>query len=228
MKKLYSTYLLSVPALMILSFVGEHFIRSALNFRNFHYLLQIFLAVLFMVEWKKGQEGFRQEPPPLIGQVFWIGTFILFILNNVFKYLALEVNGMDFSIFDYMLFTKNGYSPVYSVYHMGIHPSYILFILKPLHMLLQSPFLLIIAGPVILWLSGLVLHRLVREYEIKGYLSFIIISVYFTASFFVTVLNGNFRIEVFYPLFLFSAHVQCRLRTKFQMVAMAIPSKLER
>lgn len=132
----------------------------------------------------------------------------LFTIQPIFNYLALEINGVDFSIFDWMLAQTERhhfmYSPIYDVTHIGVHQSWILFLLLPIHTLLQTPFFLLVLGGILLASAVLPLFRLCRLSSLQYLDSIFICLCFLTSPYIGALANQGFRIESFYPVCFFS------------------------
>ncbi|QRN96301.1 DUF2079 domain-containing protein [Archangium violaceum] len=127
------------------------------------------------------------------------------LVCQVWKYRSFAVNGVDFSIFDWMLFSTNHgrfmYSPIYDVNHFGIHPSYVLLPFVPLHRLWESPLLLCITTALVVWASLIPLWRLAMRLVGSEAIALLAAVAFLTSPWVGALLDGGFRPEVFYPVF---------------------------
>ncbi|HLT30295.1 MAG TPA: DUF2079 domain-containing protein [Myxococcaceae bacterium] len=134
----------------------------------------------------------------------WAVALIWLLTAQWLKYFAFAVNGIDFSIFDWMLHnTLNGrfmYSPIYEVNHFGVHPSYWMLLLVPLHALWPSPLMLTTVTALVVWGGCLPLWHLVRGRTGNGWLAWLACVAYLTCAYTGRILDGGFRPEVLYPL----------------------------
>lgn len=141
-----------------------------------------------------------------IRSVLW-ASLILFITNITLRYYAVSINGVDFSIFDWMLVnTLRGrfmYSPIYDVNHFGVHPSWIMLVLVPLKQMISHPLALLIVGVLTLWAAVLPLWALCRARETPGYVTLMLLVGYLSCSVVGTLANTGFRTESLIPLALF-------------------------
>ncbi len=126
------------------------------------------------------------------------------VAAQAMKYFAVSVNGVDFSIFDWMLHnTLDGrfmYSPIYDVNHFGVHPSYWMLLLVPLHALWPSPLLLTLVTALVVWGACLPLWRLVLGKTQSRWMAWLACLAYLTCAWTGRLLDGGFRPEVLYPL----------------------------
>lgn len=122
-------------------------------------------AVLFCLwPWKK------PAAPKLPPMPFWL-PFTLIALWSAWvlisSYYRLFFNGVDYSIFDWMVHSSHtghgGYSPIYNVNHYGQHSTFSLWLLHPLHAVWESAQLLLVVN----WLQyvgiGVVWYRIARQ-----------------------------------------------------------------
>jgi hypothetical protein len=120
------------------------------------------------------------------------------------KYFAFAINGVDFSIFDWMLHnTLHGrfmYSPIYDVNHFGVHPSYWMLLLVPLHALWPSPLMLSAITGLVVWGACLPLWHLVHGRTRSGWMAWLACVAYLTCAWTGRIIDGGFRPEVLYPL----------------------------
>ncbi len=138
----------------------------------------------------------------------WGGFGCLFVADSWSRYFAVNLNGIDFSIFDWMLVnTWRGnfmFSPLNGFSHFAIHPSWIFLPLVPLHALFMSPFFLLTIGPIILWLPAWPLWKLCKLKGLSDLDSGLIVLAYLTTPFVDFIVNTGFRIESFIPLGIFT------------------------
>jgi len=136
----------------------------------------------------------------------WISFGLLFLASSWSRFFSLRLNGIDFSIFDWMLVnTTRGhfmYSPLNELNHFAVHPSWILLPLAPLHGIFQSPLFLLTMGPLAIWLASYFLWKLCKL-SLCEVDAGIVTLAFLTTPFVGTVVNAGFRIESFFPLFLF-------------------------
>jgi uncharacterized membrane protein len=173
--------------------------------RNWQTPLTILLLAVLVAS-PATAESFRTARLPrwlLIGvSVAMLGAYLGCQLG---KYFSLGINGVDFSIFDWMLYNtvhrRFMYSPIYDVNHFGIHPSYVMLPLVPLHLIFESPLMLCTLTAGALWLAAVPLWKLAREGLGSEAYAFLTILAYWTCPWISRQLDGGFRPEVFYPLF---------------------------
>ncbi|MBP9706842.1 MAG: DUF2079 domain-containing protein [Oligoflexales bacterium] len=131
-----------------------------------------------------------------------LSAALLLIVDNVKAYLAFELNGIDFSIYDHALFnTTNGpfmWSNLCNCNHFAVHPNWILLGLIPLHELISSPWFLVILQPLIIVSSLIPLYLLTKSYIATPTLKLVFL-VAFIANPWVGSINGyGFHVEAFY------------------------------
>ncbi|MBP6218659.1 MAG: DUF2079 domain-containing protein [Oligoflexales bacterium] len=198
-------FLYSLIFVLPLAFGNVH--KELAHIRNWHYLATLISLPILIGLWRK-REGQTFHFHPLALRWAGTGLLVLFCGSVISKYFAVGENGIDFSIFDWMLVntarSKFMYSPIYRVYHMGIHPSWILLPLVPLKVLITHPIFLSLISAFVLWASTFMLWKLARTKELDELTTALLVLAYGTCSFLGTVVNGGFRIEVFIPLFTFS------------------------
>ena len=138
----------------------------------------------------------------------WLFVYVLlssiFFASGITKFNAFEFNGVDFSVFDWMLHNSiNGHffwSPVCECNHFGVHPTWLMTILIPLHYVWQSPWLLVISHALSLAVSlPLITHMLRLKMSTLSDIQIALILCAVTASQFIgSVTNYGFHYEVWY------------------------------
>jgi uncharacterized membrane protein len=148
-------------------------------------------------------EDFRK-----VDRTILFGSLILFLGASLSQFFSITLSGIDFSIFDWMLTNQlvkgEMYSPIYDVNHLGVHQSWIMFVLLPLRALIASPLLLVIIHALVLWAAVIPLRALARNFNWQPQAITLLSAVYLLNPFVGTTLNGGFRIESFIPLALLS------------------------
>src|SRR5262249_34146079 len=198
------TYVATVAIGALLTPLLAFVAREAGSLRNWQYLgLALGLAVLCLdpLQARLGPLVKRALRP----QVLLSALGVWMLAGETLNFLSLHINGIDFSVFDLMLEqTLQGkfmYSPVYRVNHFGIHQTWWLLPLVPLHALWRGPGLLVVTNVCILWIAGVLLYRLVsRERPLLASLALI---AYATNPWTARLLRDGFRPESFYPLCIF-------------------------
>lgn len=183
-------------ALVLGPLVGEY--------GSFHYL-HLGLGAALLAACLRDPQRMSAPLSGLAWRAFLLATLVWVEAASLTHFAAFNVSGVDFSIFDWMLASgargQFGYSPIYDVNHLGVHSTFVLALLVPLHALLPSPLWLVTAGPLVLWLGLFPLRRLVRLCvgEHGGVL--LVVSLAYVASTHVGRLaTGAFRIENLIPL----------------------------
>ncbi len=101
----------------------------------------------------------------------YLGLSAVFFASAITKFTAYEVNGVDFSIFDWALHnTIRGHfmwSQFCNCNHFGVHPTWLFLGLVPLHFFWTSPWLLVLCHAFSLAVSLPLLKRLIKIREIN-------------------------------------------------------------
>jgi len=194
---LSAAFLIVLP----LAWVG----RELATFRNWQIGIHAVFALVLLV-----RPGIRRAlsaavPPRWAFPVLASGALTSFLLGSLSLYFAFDLSGVDFSIFDWMLWsTAHGrfmYTPIYDVNHFGTHPSYVMLPLVPLHQLFESPFLLLLVGPLVLWAAIFPLRALARALLMSEAYALLATAAYLGCVWIDRLRTGGFRIEVFFPVF---------------------------
>lgn len=162
----------------------------------------------------------RQNPPQKAAEstenIFLYLTFALLILTSVSSFKSFYLNGIDFSIFEWMLNDKP-YSPlmhstIYDVNHLGIHPSWVLYLILPIYNLLPYSETLLVLNALIVWFSGYGMYKWGKSQGVDSTDALLLASSFWLSAIVGRVLQGGFRIETFYSLglILFLISVQNR------------------
>jgi hypothetical protein len=173
---------------------------EAAAFRNVHYVLAAALGALaFVAPATFAQPLSRPSRRALFGgALLWLG------FASWSHWASFHVNGVDFSIFDWMLESTHqgrfGYSPIYDVDHFGVHSSFLLLLLVPLHALWATPLWLVATGPLVLWAGLFPLRRLSRALVgVNGGLELTLSLAWLGNAWLGRLANGVFRIESLAP-----------------------------
>jgi uncharacterized membrane protein len=155
-------------------------------------------------EWKGRILRFASRPYA-VWLLFGIYT-LLFTWQQVTEYLALEINFIPFSFYDYMLyFFFQGKVNYTGLLHGFYHVNNILYLLAPFWYFLKSPLLLIGLYGLFGALAIFPLYGIAREKFQEPLLSFVTAFVYLNYRYLQNVLLMNFSVEIFYPLFIFAS-----------------------
>lgn len=172
---------------------------------SFHYP-QIALAALLVGSWWRRPVDFALALDPRAWRAFLIASLVWLEVIALTRFYGFRVNGVDFSIFDWMLHSTHegrlGYSPIYDVNHFGVHSSFVLLLWVPLHEVWHSPLWLVLSAPLAVWLGLFPLRRLVRSAcgEAHGALELAIALAWLGNPWLGTALHGGFRPELLLPL----------------------------
>jgi uncharacterized membrane protein len=131
---------------------------------------------------------------------------LLFLWEQVTEYLAIDINFIPFGFYDYMLhYLFQGKVNYTGLLHGFYHFNHILILLAPLwYVFRNSLFLVLIYGPIAA-LAAVPLAHAVREKIREPFAAFFVAFVYLNYRYFHNLLEVNFAVEIFYPLFLFGA-----------------------
>ena len=139
---------------------------------------------------------------------------VLYILAALTQHLSFNTYSHDFSMIDEALYNSHRarfmFSPVLGRSFFGEHFSPILILLIPLHFIFNTPYLLVLIQPIALWLSMLVLRKiLVRENLPAGIVNLTCL-IYLNNPIMVSTLNYIFHMECFLPLIIFAVFLYQR------------------
>ena len=138
----------------------------------------------------------------------WVLTGVyalIFLWHEIAEYLSVEINFLPFSFYDYMLYYfPQGKFHFTGFLHGFYHINNAMFLLAPLWHFYQNSFLLILVYPLILAGAGVPLYFLARRYFEHSAVPFVAVFTYLNYRYLQNVLDMNFTVEGFYPLFLFS------------------------
>ncbi len=172
---------------------------------SFRYPQQV-ISVLLIAGWWRRPTDFTLALDPRAWRLLLIASFVWLQLVGLTWFFGFRVNGVDFSIFDWMLESTHhgrlGYSPIYDVNHFGVHSSFILLLWVPLHELYDSPLWLVVSAPLVVWLGIFPLRRLVRLScgGPHGALELAVALLWVSNSWMGRSLHGGFRPELLLPL----------------------------
>jgi len=170
-------------------------------FRNWQIGLNAAMVLLLVLG--RGWSAPTFSIPSGIRTALWATSWLLFLSVQLTRFFSFGPNGYDFSIFDWMLYNTAhgnfGFSPIYGVNHFGVHASYVLLPLVPLHRLVETPLLLVTLNALALWAGVFPLWRLARDYFQSEGTALLIAIAYLTNSWVGKLVDGGFRPENFYP-----------------------------
>jgi hypothetical protein len=171
-------------------------------FRNWQIGLNA--AMLLLLALGRGWAAPSFSIPSGIRTALWATSGLLFLSVQLTRFFSFGPNGYDFSIFDWMLYNTAhgnfGFSPIYGVNHFGVHASYVLLPLVPLHRLVETPLLLVTLNALALWAGVLPLWRLAKDHFQSEGTALLIAIAYLTNPWMGKLVDGGFRPENFYPL----------------------------
>ncbi len=190
-------------AVVPLSFVGP----KVGDLNRWHVALNtlFFGALLFLAANGSWLPEARVPRGALIG--LGLASLGALMTYQLFHFYSFNASGTDFTQCDRMLFNTNHgrfmYSPIYEVNYFGIHPSYIVLPLVPLHRLFESPVFLVVVTGLVLWAPIIPLWFLAKK-SWNEWGALLALIAYLTNRWVLVVIDGGFRPEVFYPLLGFS------------------------
>jgi len=129
----------------------------------------------------------------------------LFVFCKVswLNYASFNVHAIDFSIYNQLIaYTARGkfmYSPACGgCNHFGVHPTWVLFLIYPLHRLFDSPLFSLLLHPLLLWAAAIPLDLLASKWVVSPIHKIIILFCYFNFWAVSRILMYDYHIEVFY------------------------------
>ena len=139
----------------------------------------------------------------------WILFFVsglLFTWQQVTEYLALEINFLPFSFYDYMLhYFFQGKVHFTGWLHGYYHHNVVMFLLAPFWKIFQSPLLLVLSYGFLASACIFPLYAIARERFKEPIAPFAIVLTFLSFRYLQNVLRMNFSVEICYPLFILSA-----------------------
>ena len=201
---------------LILTGFPPEFLGWKIGLKNirkpFHLGLALFLVSLLVHPDRKekirnamkGLEQWTAKPSAI-----WIlvGVYsALFLWQQIAEYLAVDVNFIPFGFYDYILYyVFQGKINYTGWLHGFYHVNNILILLAPLWFFFQSSlFLTVIYGPLAA-LAALPLYGIAKHKFSESFVPFFVAFVYLNYRYLQNALQMNFCVELFYPLFVFSA-----------------------
>jgi uncharacterized membrane protein len=204
-KTTIQVYIGILSALFVLSIPFAFIAPDLANVRKWQIVLNALFIVLLILKRKRiftGEAGNQRISRPLLG-VLAAASLAAFLFCGVSHYLGFRLNGIDFSIFDWMLYNTNHRALMTSpacggANHFGIHQTWVMLPLVPLHRLFQTPYLLIVTHAVVLWSAILPLWKLSCRYLKSEALGVLVVAAYLTNAWTGRILNYGFHNEVFF------------------------------
>ena len=193
--------------------LGEHSVFRMKDLRKL-FELSFTLFILGAVVHPRRREVFallkkKAEAIAESKQTIWILAgvyFFLFLWQQATKVFALEINFIPFLFFDYMLWYFNQAKFCFTgLLHGFYHLNLILLLLFPIWKIFKSPWLLHITEPLIASFAVVPFYLWAKDHMKNGLLALTAAFVYLNFRYLQNVLMINFVVEVFYPLFIFSA-----------------------
>lgn len=131
---------------------------------------------------------------------------VLFFWQNATKYASLEINFIPYLFYDYMLwYFPQGKFCYTGFLHGYYHINLIMLLLLPVWKIFHSTWVLHAAGPVIASASSLPFFFWSRDKFKDSLPAFAAAFVFLNFRYLQNVLHVNFAVEIFYPLFIFTA-----------------------
>lgn len=174
--------------------------------RNWQLGALLLAAIATVARAIRGPRAPETQSAPSSGKPWVPAALGVWMLSGLLlDFAALRVNGIDFSVFDWMLeSTLRGrfmYSRIYDVPHFGVHQTWWMVPLVGVHALWRSPVALLTCNAAVLAAAGLVLWRLVRPLDPT--LADLAAIAHATNPWVGRLLRDGFRPESFYPLMLY-------------------------
>jgi Predicted membrane protein (DUF2079) len=120
------------------------------------------------------------------------------------KFYEFQINGVDFSIFDWMLYstaTGNfGFSPIYQVNHFGVHSTFHLLLLVPFHRWFDSALLLTSFNLIAILAAAVPLYLLSTHLAQNVTLARLCVFAYLFNPWSMRQLNGGYMPEYTFAL----------------------------
>lgn len=193
--------MVAAVAMVVAAALGP-FVGDPVSFRY----PQLLISGLLVVGWWKRPVDFTLALDPRAWRLLLGASFVWLQLVALTWFFGFRVNGVDFSIFDWMLESTHhgrlGYSPIYDVNHFGVHSSFILLLWVPLHELVESPLWLVMSAPLVVWMGIFPLRRLVRLAcgGPHGAIELAAVLLWVGNGWMARALHGGFRPELLLPL----------------------------
>lgn len=217
---------------VLLTGFPPEFFGKTFKLKNFKPLVSFSVLLIILraaIIAEKPLDGIRRLRDRLFNlaaspQAIWVliaSYAILFSWQQLAEYLSLKINFLPFSFYDYMLLNLlEGKIFFTGLLHRFYHANFILYALAPLWMLFKDPlFLIVIYGPLAT-LAAIPLYE-IAKIKLDRPLAFFTVLVYLNYRYLQNVLQMNFSIEIFYPLFLFMA-LAAALRGKWAQYYLAV------
>ncbi len=190
------------PAPEWLSFVKLKDIR-----KPFQLFFALFLlSMIVHPDWR--QKFSRLNSALATQTAFWLLIslyLILFAWHEIAEFLAIQINFIPFGFYDYMLYYFfHGQWHYTGLLHGFYHINNAMLLLAPIWKYFQSPLLLVFSYPVILVSAAIPLYYLARRFFSGSALPFVVVFSYLNYRYLENMLEMNFTVEGFYPLFLFA------------------------
>lgn len=185
--------------------------------KNFKPFFLVFIAASILSAWfskKNGREGIISlrdkfqtwaSEPQALWSLFIVAS-LFFTWQQITEYLSLQINFLPFSFFDYMLYYYfHGKIHFTGQLHTFYHINNIMFLIAPLWAIFKSSLVLIITYGPLAALGIFPLAGIVRKRFGNASIAWVIAFIYLNYRYLQNVLQMNFCVEIFYPLFIFCA-----------------------
>lgn len=199
------TYLYLVSAAMLAAPFFSSAGKAAANVRNWQLLAAAGVLAWAVRDFRKKRADFGQ----LLDVPVSTTAYTTLAAAGLFAFLAcagLHFAGIklweDFALFDWQLYNSHSgtfmYSPVCECNHLGMHASYILLPLVPLHALFESRWFLTAVHALTAWSAIFPLRGLAEHFRLAPGLQALLLVAFLTSAMTGQVLNTGFHIETFY------------------------------
>ncbi|MGO9828528.1 MAG: DUF2079 domain-containing protein [Myxococcaceae bacterium] len=173
--------------------------------RNYQYVLApLFFAAVALAH--DSPLGFVRVPTAvrtllLVSLAWWM------LAGEALNFAAMQINGVDYSIFDWMLEnTLRGrfmWSPIYDLNHFGVHQMWPMLVLVPIHAVLRFPFALCLVNVALLVCASVFLWDLAHQFIDDDLTASLAVIAFASNPWAGRVLSEGFREESFYPITIF-------------------------
>ncbi len=190
--------------------------KSIGQFRNWSiaFIVGSALALMIPSVRKDAREFMQGRMEPTEQETTWLRNAVIalfsvaFLKATLLDYFVFHVNGVDFSIYDLtMMNTLRGrfMESFDGTPHMGVHSTYLLLGLLPLHAIFHHPIFSLLLEPILLASAAFPIWKLSENLRNSTRLAVLI--SYFLSTWVAKNLHYHFHVEVFYvPFFLWLHH----------------------
>jgi len=189
-------------ALFVIAAALGPLVGDAASFRH----AQTVLALMLAVWWWRRPEALAGPMTRASWVAFALAAWVWAVCCAGTHFLSFQINGVDFSIFEWMVGStargQLGYSRIYELNHFGVHSTFVLLLLVPVYALFSSPWVMLIAGATLIWAGIFPVRRLVRWAHggPHGVLELVAMAAWLGNPWLGGLINAGFRIESLLPV----------------------------